>query len=327
MVRKRVTREEQLEEMTRKLTEAQQKDPNRFDAHIAQLSFRILRLKKSMRIVDEDEQYRLIGLLMEHAYYLKTDVRDRTAAKDTFKKILQIHPDNQEANYRYAFLYYEERNWSAAIQYFQQATKMVDEDFRLSDDQIIKAHLFIGYCSTMLANESMKQAESLMGEGEAPSAQGISIEELTFKLKNMLASKEFMFMTKEEHTLISREEYEEFVEEIEDDVVLLDLTTNAYEVQFGGMSCELSLQQAFLLKKLLLAHSDGLSLADITGYQEESISESQEISWDNYRQMIRRLKQKLTRIGLSEGFITLGSIPRSYQIVDVNYSIVQYDAK
>ena len=100
MVSKNKSREEKLEELYSELNVEQLKAPLEINARIAELSHRIILLKKSLKISMPEEQHRLIGSMIEHAYVMKTEKRDRYVAKNTFEKILKIEPNNPEANYR-----------------------------------------------------------------------------------------------------------------------------------------------------------------------------------------------------------------------------------
>lgn len=324
---KRLTVEERLEELTGKLEEARKKEPLGFNYKIADLSAQVLKYKKMLRILEEEEKNHLLGLMIEYAYYMKTDQRDERAARNSFEKILSIDPSNPEAHYRYAYLHYEERRWSKAIQHFEKAAHVVESEFPLSEDQKIKAHLFISYCSAHLAKNSLIEAEKLLGQEEAPESEGISIEELALNIKGMLDNQEYRLLTDSDERLLSKQAYETMVESIDHNQLVLDLTTNEPYIKYQQSSCEVSFQLAVLLKKLLLAKGKGLSLADVTGFQDESIAEVHDITWENYRQKISRLNKKLTEVGLPEKLINKVPTIKAYQISNLHYFIFQFDAK
>ncbi|WP_172372205.1 tetratricopeptide repeat protein [Sporosarcina jiandibaonis] len=329
MIRTNKSKEEKLEELNARLKEAHLEEPLGINATIADLSYRILVLKRSLRIAIPDEENQLIGSMIEHAYMMKTEQRDRNVAKHTFEKILRIEPRNPEANYRYAFLYYEDGNWIRAINHFKQAVQYDDPDFPLAKDQIIKANLFVGYCSIMLAKESIAIADRLSGEVVKTPPGEISIDELTRRLKGELDSNKFLLITNNDKKLISEEEYKEIESIIDRNSLLLDFTTDKPFVQSGEYSNEISIQLARLLKMLLLrsVNDQSLSLAEINGYQEESISDVMHVTWDNYRQKISLINQKLKRVGLPDNVIENIPKRKSYKVSDINYYIVQYDAK
>ncbi|MHA6260029.1 tetratricopeptide repeat protein [Sporosarcina sp. CAU 1771] len=144
---KKQSNEERLKEITLLLNEEKQKTPLEFTARIADLSRKMVRIKKVMGILTQEEQDQLVRSMMAYAFHMKTgEHKDRYAAKTTFEQILKIDPKNAEANYRYAFLYYEDRDWIQAINHFNKALQDEDSAFPLWDDQLIKAHLFICYC-------------------------------------------------------------------------------------------------------------------------------------------------------------------------------------
>ena len=80
MIRTNKSNEEKLKELNAKLKEAKRKEPLEINATIADLSYRILMLKRSLRIAMPDEENRLIGSMLEHAYLMKTERRDRTCS-------------------------------------------------------------------------------------------------------------------------------------------------------------------------------------------------------------------------------------------------------
>lgn len=328
VTRRNRSREEDLEELTQKLKETQEKESKGFNSQIANLCSQILRIKKSMRILVSEEQFKLIGLMMEHAYDMKTGRRDRVVAKYVFEKILKLEPRNPEANYRYAFLFYQDGNWIKAINHFQLAMQNNDSEFPLSDDQITKANLFIGYCSVMLAKESMKLAEELSIESGELMSEGISIDKLSKKLKGMLDSAEFILYTNNDEKLISKEEYEELMLKNSNNELLLDIAASKPFLKNGDREVNISEYNAKLLKRLLLkgAKAEVLSLADLTVYQEEAISDSHNISWENYRQKVRRINQKLVDVGLRK-LIKVVPNTTGYIIDHINFHIIQYDAQ
>ncbi|MCZ2259871.1 hypothetical protein [Sporosarcina sp. G11-34] len=208
---KKQSNEERLKEITQLLKAEKQKDPFKFTARIADLSRQKIRLKKSLDILTQEEQDKLIRSMMDYAFHMKTGTnKDRYAVKNTFGQVLKINPRNAEANYRYAFLHYEDRNWIKAINYFDKALHDDDSAFPLWDDQLIKAHLFIVYCSIELAKASMKVADGLSEESNVGSSSGISVEALSMKLQEKLAGTEFVLLSNEDRRMISKNEYEEF---------------------------------------------------------------------------------------------------------------------
>jgi len=282
-----VSKEEFLEILKQRLHEENQENPSSFTARKAEFSRKLITVKKSMGILIHDELHRYIGDMMENAFYLKTEEhRDENSAMKAFEQILNIDAQIAEANYRYGFLLHKKRNWTKAIHHFNRAVNSKDVDFPLTDDQIIKAHLFIGYCSVELAKESMEQADHLFKDSQKLSYEGISIDELSMKLKNKLMNLEYNLTTHEGTRSISMSEYEAFESSIDMSALLLNFVEGEPFIQKGNKNRKISRHNAILLKKLLLKSIKGerLSLMDISGYQEEIVANSHDISWDSYRQ-------------------------------------------
>lgn len=328
MYRVRVSDEERLQQLYDNYQEAKRNEPFGFSAKLAQLSYQILKQERKMHIDNPDKRYECIGVMLEHAYYMKTDLKDRAVAKRTFADILKVDRSNAEANYRYAFLYYEDRDWIKAIEFFRASLVDKSSDFPLADDQVVKANLFISYCATMLVRESMRAADSLMND-ELLETEGISIDELSENVKMLLDEKEYRLISNEGVSFISKKRYEELENNLKPGEVWLDITAEQPYVENGCYSKVLSRQNASLLIRLLVksGNKEALSLLEITGYQEELIADSLDISWDSYRQKIRRLNQKLEEIGLPSPFIKHVAGTQSYHIESCPFFIVERDAQ
>lgn len=322
-------REQRLAALREQLKEVKQRDSDGDNPFITHLSFQIIKLEKSLHILQPEDQNSVIGNMMEYAYEMKTQQKDRRVAKDTFKKILQFDSKNPDANYRYAFLHYEEGDWMTAITHFQKATLDDNEDFPLSDDQLVKAHLFMSYCAVKFAKESMCVADQLLEGEDDLVAEGISIDDLSSKLKTMLDNTELRLFSRQGEKLISKQEYEALQSTIDEYALLLDLTSNTSFVKKGSHSKEISRQNSVLLKQLLLKSidDDALLLSEIMGYQEEEIANIHDVNWASYRQKVSRINSRLVDIGFPPRLIK--SIPRTYscKIEPVNFYIVQFDAK
>ncbi|MHA6260024.1 tetratricopeptide repeat protein [Sporosarcina sp. CAU 1771] len=327
---KKQSNEERLEEITLLLNEEQQKTPLELTARIADLSRKMIRLKKVMGILTEEEQDQLVRSMMAYAFHMKTgEHKDRYAAKNTFEQILKIDPRNAEANYRYAFLYYEDRDWIQAINHFNKALGDDDSAFPLWDDQLIKAHLFIGYCSIELAKASMQVADELSEASEVETSTGISVEDLSVKLQEKLAGAEFVLYSNEDRRMISKSEREAITQNFDFEGLVLDFTGNKTFIQRKDKSCDISIFLAVLLKQLLLKSSvnEALSLTDIDGYQEESVANSNEVTWDNYRTKISRINKLLAQIGFPERFIQHVLNTNSYTFPNIKFYILARDGE
>ncbi|MHC8515885.1 tetratricopeptide repeat protein [Sporosarcina sp. ITBMC105] len=328
MSRRLLTDKVRLEELYAKELELKRTEPIGSSPLLAHLSYQILLLEKKLKISNPDRQFDCIGIMIEHAYYMKMEQKDRHVAKKTFQQILRLDRYNPEANYRYAFLHYEEDDWIKAIQYFQAALLENDSNFPLSSDQVMKANLFISYCAMMIVKESIHTVNELKSD-ELMETEGISIEELSDNVKDLLSQSEYKIIRNEGESFISQTHYEELESIVESDAIWLDLTLDQPYIKSGNRSIEISRQNGLLLKRLLLksAKQEGLALTEITGYQDEFLANSIDISWDNYRQKVRRINERLRTIGLPSPFIQHVTGKHSYRIEPCTFSIIEYDAK
>ena len=168
---------------------------------VSNVEEKINKLKYTSDIFNEKEKTSYIKELMSHAFHVKSDVyQDRYIAETQYKNILKLDRENPEASYRYAFLQYDKNNWLIAITHFQNAIKAQTNprrniNFPLSEDQIIKAKLYIGYCAAQIAKEALNEANTLNKESLALPVEGISIEKLLDNLKAELNKTEFMMIT------------------------------------------------------------------------------------------------------------------------------------
>ncbi|MFD1928848.1 tetratricopeptide repeat protein [Sporosarcina siberiensis] len=328
MNRLKVTGEKRLQELYGKLKEARRNEPFGFNAHLAQLAFQILDLERKLKIDNPDKQNDFIGIMLEHAFYMKTDRKDPYVAKQTFQQILRIDPHNAEANYRYAFLHYKDGNWTKAISFFKESILHSSPDFPLAEDQVVKAHLFISYSAMMLVKESMRAVDDLQPE-ESLETEGISIDQLSADVKALLALKEYRLNSNTGEEFISRDRYKELESNVSPGDVWVDLTVEEPYIQSGDLSIRISHQLGNLLKRLLLksAKQEALPLYELIGNQEEMFHDSEDFNWDNYRQKIRRVKQKLVEVGLPERFIQSVRGTQSYRIEPCTFFIIQHDAE
>ena len=192
---------EQLEQLELQLTEEMKKENN--EIRTSNVEKKINRLKYISDIFNEQEKTSYIKEMMSHAFHIKSDVyQDRNVAVTQYKSILELDRENPEASYRYAFLQYDKNKWLLAITHFQDAIQAQtyprgNINFPLSEDQIIKAKLYIGYCAAQIAKEALNEANRLNKDSLALPVEGISIEKLLGNLKAELNKTEFMMITKE----------------------------------------------------------------------------------------------------------------------------------
>ena len=286
---------------------------------------KINRLKYTSNIFNEKEKTSYIKEMMSHAFHIKSDVyQDRYIAETQYKKILEIDRENPEAAYRYAFLQYDKNNWLIAITYFQDAIKAQANprrniNFPLSEDQIIKAKLYIGYCAAQIAKEALNEANTLNKESLALPVEGISIEKLLENLKSELNKTEFMMITKEKEKGISREEYYDLIDNLEEEQLVLSFVDAEPFIQKGEDSVvTMSGTFSILLKELLLKSKRNLFLSQegMLGINEAEIKEN------SYSQQVSRLNAELRKCGYAKTLITKKRNDPGYKIEPLDFYII-----
>ena len=155
----------------------------------------------------------------------------------------------------------------------------------MSEDQIIKAKLYIGYCAAQIAKEALNEANTLNKESLALPVEGISIEKLLDNLKAELNKTEFMMITKDKEKGISREEYDNLIDNLEEEQLILSFVDAKPFIQKGEDSVvPISGTLSILLKELLLRSKRNLFLS-----QEEMIGMNEvEIKENSYSQRVSR---------------------------------------
>ena len=235
---------------------------------IGNVEEKINRLKYTSDIFNEQEKTSYIKELMSHAFHVKSDVyQDRNIAETQYKNILELDRENPEASYRYAFLQYDKNNWLIAITHFQDAIQAQtyprgNINFPLSEDQIIKAKLYIGYCAAQIAKEALNEANRLNKESLALPVEGISIEKLLDNLKAELNKTEFMMITNNGERGISKDEYERLLDNLEGEQLILSFVEDRPFIQRGeDAGNPLTGTLSDLLKQLLIMSKKNLPLS------------------------------------------------------------------
>ena len=260
--------------------------------------------------------------MMSHAFHIKSDVyQDRYNAEIQYKSILGIDKDNPEASYRYAFLQYDKNNWLLAITHFQDAIQAQTNprgniNFPLSEDQIIKAKLYIGYCAAQIAKEALNEANRLNKESLALPVEGISIEKLLGNLKAELNKTEFMMITNNGERGISKVEYERLLDNLEGEQLILSFVEDRPFVQRGeDAGNPLTGTLSDLLKQLLIMSKKDLPL---------SLNDLDELGlkWNTYSQRVVRLNAALHESGYSRTLIKAIPGRERYKIEPLDFYIV-----
>lgn len=317
-----------VHELEFKLKELKETHNSSSDQKAKQLRNELMSLKIKLNMVSDEEKGSFIGELMENAFYAKTgEYRDSKAATYVYQNILQIDRDNPEAHYRYAYLQYDKKQWLKTIEHFQLAIdidRKNTSNFPLAEDQIIKAKLFIGYSAAQISKEALKEAKGLDASAFALDYEGISIQELSYKLKRELEKTELNMITPNGKQGISKEKYVELRDSLSEDQLLLSFVEDRPFIQFGDDAGNpVSATDSVLLKKLLMksVNNKALSLVELNGFNSET-GTINEVSRSAYRQQIKRLNNRLKESGMEEGIIKLDAGFQRYRIEIKDFYIV-----
>ena len=311
---------ELLEQLELRLTEEKKGENN--IGRISSVEEKINKLKYTSDIFNEKEKISYIKEMMSNAFHMKSDVyQDRHIAETQYKNILEIDRENPEAFYRYAYLQYDKRNWLEAIIYFQNAIKAQTNpqrniNFPLSEDQIIKAQLYIGYCAAQLAKDTLNEANTLNKESLALPVEGISIEQLLNNLKAEINKTEFMMITNNEERGISKVEYERLLDNLDGEQLVLSFVEDRPFIQRGeDAENPLTGTLSDLLKRLLIMSKKDLAL---------SLNDLDELGlkWNTYSQRVVRLNAALHESGYARTLIKAIPGRERYKIDLLDFYIV-----
>lgn len=325
MIRRPIKRDfEILEKLELQLVEARKGNNS---VHVENKQKEINKLKYEANIFNEEEKFEYIRELMENAFHAKSDiVQDRDVAEKQYHNILKIDKENPEAYYRHAFLKYEKKEWLKAINDFQNAREIHKKGkfkFPLSDDQYIKAKLFIGYCAAQLARETIKEADDFERDILNMEVKGISIEELLENIKEEISKTNIIVVTKDAQNGISQEEYEEMFVSLREDQLLLSFLADTPFIKKGkGKQLELSGKLSNILKRLLLNSKEDLPLTlhELNEYMEGEDGVP-DLKWDNYRGKVKLLNKALIESGFFENLIYAIRGKERYRIKQIDFII------
>lgn len=288
---------------------------------------RIDKLKYEVNIFNEEEKFKYIGELMENAFHAKSNiVQDRNVAENQYLTIIKMDKENPEAYYRHAFLQYKKMEWLKAINDFQHAReihKRGESNFPLTEDQYIKAKLFIGYCAAQLARETIKEAAEFEPGVLNMEVEGISIEDLLDNLKDEINKTNIIVVTKDAQNGFSQEEYEEILDSLTENQLLLSFLADTPFIKKGNREqLELGGKLSNTLKRLLLNSIEDLPLTlhELNEYMEGEDGEG-DINWVNYRKRARLLNEAFAKIGYDENLIYAIRGEERYKIKQIDFII------
>lgn len=256
--------------------------------------------------------------LMRYAYYLKmSNQKDYILAEQEFERILKLFKRNAEACYRYAFILYRKREWAKAIYYFDQAleygtTRAV---FPLTDSQAAKAPFFKGYCAAQVLKEVKEELDTMHEEDKEFPAEGISVNDLIEQFRDEIKNHKYTLETfKGELIYLDEEAYEDIAFETKYEM-LLNYADQGLYVKFQGRRIDLSFAEMDLLERLIKAEGKIVGLHDL----------DEEITWDNYRTRIARVKAEFKNISIELPIKNVRG-EGGYRLLPMSYGIIRADA-
>ncbi|WP_019412819.1 lipopolysaccharide assembly protein LapB [Paenisporosarcina sp. TG20] len=314
------TRVERLNEIKQQIKAEKAKYPDGHSHVMSDLNKKLLREGKTH--LTEDEKNNAIDTLMNYAYYIKMEAKaDSYIAKNEFIAILSINPINAAAHYRLGFIYYKEHNWFNAITHFHKAIEYhpKNEHFELEVDQLIKAKLFISYCSIRMAFASLKQARKLEQTFEdVPVPEGIGIEDLANKIEMTLKRSEYILIENGKRQHVSKIQCENLAERQPEGHIFLYFSDSEIYL-FGHGVTTLPKKRADYLKFLLENSSleKPIRAKDISTNLEDSLSTEDTITSGNLRIIVSRLNEDFGKVGYCKAIVN----HKGVYIPDISYKI------
>ena len=311
---------ERLNEIKQQIKEEKSKHPDGHSNVLSNLNKKLLSVGKTQ--LSEDEKNNAIDTLMNYAYYIKMEATaDSSIAKNEFSAILKINPVNAAANYRLGFIYYKKHEWFNAITHFHKAIEYhpKNEHFELEVDQLIKAELFISYCSLRLAFDSLKQASKLKKTyGDVLVPEGISIEKLAEKIEMTLKKSEYILIENGKQQHVSKIQCENIAERQPRGHVFLYFSDSEIYL-FGHAVTTLSKKRANYLKFLLENSSldKPIKAKDISTDLEDTLITENTITAGHLRTIVSRLNDSFEKVGYCNAIVN----QNGYYIPNISYKI------
>ena len=311
---------ERLNEIKQKIQEEKSKHPDGHSHVLSNLNKKLLSVGKTL--LTEDEKNNAIDTLMNYAYYIKMEAKaDPYMAEKEFSAILQINPVNAAAQYRLGFIRYKNHDWFNAINHFHKAIEYhpKNEHFELEVDQLIKAEMFISYCSLRLAFKSLKQSSILKKTyGDVLAPEGISIEDLAEKIEMTLKQSEYILIENGKRQHVSKMQCENLAERQPVGHIFLYFSDSEIYL-FGNEVTTLTKKRANYLKFLLENSSleKPVRAKDISTDLEDTLITEGTITPGHLRTIISRLNDSFEKVGYDNAIVN----QNGYYIPKISYKI------
>lgn len=235
---------------------------------------------------------KLVNLYVSQGEYFKMgDKPDLNIAKRYLEKALQMQKDHPVANYRLGYLYYQRREYTKAVSFFERALDGSMEE-ELNDTQRMLANMFLVNCGIKIAKEAIHEINFI----EDNVYTDLEIERIErYKNEILVLDEEIfnkMFYRKIENGTEEKiGEYEFINFKPDKNQVLLKRSDQGMEIHFKGFKpISLNPKTFYTLYGIITAKS----FRTYRELQEIATNGSgQEVSDDYLRQIIRRLSRDL----------------------------------
>jgi tetratricopeptide (TPR) repeat protein len=248
--------------------------------------------KQRDKTLENETTKKLVKLFVSQGEYFKmADKPDPKIAKRYLEKALHMQEDHPVANYRLGYLYYQNREYTKAVSFFEKALDGSMEE-ELNDTQRMLANMFLVNCGIKIAKEAIHEINFI----EDNVYTELEIERIErYKYEILVLDEEIfnkMFYRKIENGIeekIGEYEFLNFKPDLNQ--VLLKRSDQGMEIHFQDYEpISLNLKAFYTLYGIVMAKS-------FRTYNElQEIASNgcgQEVSDDYIRQIIRRLSRNI----------------------------------
>ncbi|RUL50810.1 hypothetical protein [Lysinibacillus antri] len=252
--------------------------------------------------------------------------------RNRFVKILKKDKKNAEVRYRFGMFLMDYKEYSQAIKHFEEAIKVHDKvrcTFPLEKAQLLKAHMFIGYCAGKLIKGSLEKVEELNIEEASMDynlkVEGRDIYEVLMMLEN--ASEHYTAYQNGKKRILSLEEYLQYKAGLHGNTILISFVEKETFIKVGqyekrNVPADLA---ALLLFQLETIFKKGIVTYDDLRFEYESTK-----TWATHRRYVSRINElaKLSEEDENEKVFTIpqGTFynlsPQCFELATTNYIVV-----
>lgn len=243
---------------------------------------------------------RLIFYLIKHGTYLKTVYKkDDHAAETSLKKAVTYDSHLPIAYYRLGFIQYKREDYSLALQYFQNAIHYQESpyrtEYRLNDQQMYNCHLYLSNCGLFIAKHAKEDLEKMdleINQEAVPDYIVSPLYQLIDENNQNLAANAYRIISQKEDRPCSEEECLDALDL--KNTIIMDFTKREHLVRFNGERCDLSINEAEMLRLFLIKSNENspINKYDVRElYKREN--DNGDIPTNTFIQKVRRLRGKL----------------------------------